>query len=145
MWGSALIGIVSLVITLTILIIFTKLYRDKELGGTITFGQAFKFGFVVVVVSVIVNSIYTYIFQSFIDPEYMTRVMQSIQGKTLAYLEKVGASEVQINKTMEKFADVPTAMKSVKQALISGLIGGAILSLISSAVIKKNKKESELE
>lgn len=142
MWGSALIGILSLVVTLIILIIFTRMYRDKELGGVITFGQAFQFGILVIVVSIIVSSIYTFIFQSFIDPDYMVRVMQSIQDKTLAYLERMGASDAQIDKTMARFAEVPTVFKSIKQGLISGLIGGAILSLISSAVIKKNKKES---
>jgi hypothetical protein len=144
MWGSAVIGIVSLAINLILLIVFTKSYRNKELAGSISFGQAFSFAILLIVVSVIIGAIYNYIFQTLIDPGYTARVMAAIQEKTMAYLQNAGVSEAQMNKTLEKFQDVPTVFKSIKQGLIFGIIGGAILALISSAIVKK-KIETAIE
>lgn len=138
MWGSAVIGLITLAVNLILLIVFTKSYRNKELGGFISFGNAFKFALILVVVSVIIGAIYNYIFQTLIDPGYTARVMAAIQEKTLAYMTNAGVSEAQINKTMEKFQDIPTVGKSLWQGLMFGVIGGAILSLISSAIAKKN-------
>lgn len=138
--GSLTIGIFNLVVLLILLIIFTKAYRDKTLDRKITYGQAFVFGLLVVIVGTIISAIYNYIFNNYIDPEYMQRIMTGIQEKTLNMMAERGVPDDAIEQTMAKFEEqgVPDAMQMVKQTLMGGVIGGAIMSLISSAIVKKD-------
>ncbi len=143
MFGSAAIGLFQIVLTFVLLLIFTKNYRNKELGGSITYGQAIKFAILVVIISTIISTIYTYVFHTLIDPGYMERIMTLMQEKTLNYMEKMGAPESTINDTMEKLQDIPTVFDTIKQSVMYGLIGGGIIALITSAIVKKNQPEEE--
>lgn len=140
LFGSVLLGILQLVLMVFLLIYFTKLYRNNELGGKITFGQAFVFGVLIVVFSTIISSLYSYIFNKFIDPDYAQRIMTMMQDKTYQWMSGKGLSEDQINDAMQKFEakGIPSPMETLITSLEFGLIGGAIMSLISSAIVKKN-------
>jgi len=143
--GSAFIGIVQLVILVYLLIYFTKRYRNSLLSGKITFSQAFTFGILLVVLSSVVTSLYSYIFNKFIDPEYAQRIITMIQDKTYQYMSSKGIPEDQIDSAMKKFEDkgIPTPIETLWSSLKFGLIGGAIMSLISSAIVKKNVSNNE--
>ncbi|MBN1821539.1 MAG: DUF4199 domain-containing protein [Prolixibacteraceae bacterium] len=140
-FGTSIIGLLSLIITFILLLVFTKSYRKKDLGGSITFGQAFLFGLLVMIFCTILTSIYNYVFSTIIDPEYTERLMAVLQQKTMEYMERVGAPESQINKAMERFGDVPTVFESIKRNVMYGVIGGAVMSLIIAASIRKKPKE----
>ena len=142
LFGSAIIGIISLIITFIVLFIFTKMFRNKEMNGFISFKQAFQFAISVIIVSVLISTIYNYIFHTLIDPEYMQNLMAIMQQKTLDYMEKVGAPESQIEKAIERFAEIPTIWKTLRQGIVSGLIAGSILSLIVAAIVKKKEEDS---
>jgi len=148
LFGTIFIGIIQLVILVFLLIYFTKLYRTNLLEGKITFGQAFVFGVLLVVLSSVLTSIYSYIFNKYIDPEYAQRIMTMLQDKTYQYMTSKGVSEDQIESTMKNFENkgIPTPLETLVSSLKFGLIGGAIMSLISSAIIKKNAiKEDAFE
>jgi len=138
--GSSLIGIVQLVVMVMLLIYFTKLYRNNQLDGKISFSQAFVFGVLIVVCSSVISSLYNYIFNKFIDPDYTHRIMTMMQDKTYQFMTSKGLSEDQIDSAMKNFEDkgIPSPIETLKSSLIFGLIGGAIMSLISSAIVKKN-------
>lgn len=143
LFGSAIIGLLSFVITFLLLLFFTKAFRNKEMNGIISFKQAFQFAILVIFFSVIISTIYNYIFHTLIDPEYMQNLMAVMQQKTMDYMQKVGAPEAQIEKTLEKFSEIPTIWKTLRQGIIFGLIGGSILALIVAAIVKK-KEASEV-
>ena len=143
LFGAAIIGLISLIISFVLLIIFAKVYRNKEFGGYISFGEAFKFTFLVIIISTTISIIYSYIFNSFIAPEYMENLMAVMQQKTMNYMESAGVPESQIDKAMEKFGEIPTIWETLKQTALSGLIGGGIIALIASAIVKK-KENSEV-
>lgn len=140
LFGSVLLGVLQLVLMVFILIYFTKLYRNNELGGKITFGQAFVFGVLIVVFSTIISSLYSYIFNQFIDPDYAQRIMTMMQDKTYQWMSGKGLSQDQIDDAMRKFEakGVPSPIETLITSMEFGLIGGAIMSLISSAIVKKN-------
>ncbi|HPE77843.1 MAG TPA: DUF4199 domain-containing protein [Draconibacterium sp.] len=140
-FGSAIIGLLSFVITFLLLLFFTKAYRNKELNGIISFKQAFQFAMLVVIFSVLITTIYNYIFHTLIDPEYMKNLMAVLQQKTMNYMEKVGAPEAQIEKTLEKFSEIPTIWKTLRQGIVTGLIAGAVISLIVAAIVKKKEED----
>lgn len=140
LFGSVLLGILQLVLLVFLLIYFTKLYRNNELGGKITFGQAFIFGVLIVVSSTIISSLYSYIFNKFIDPDYAQRIMTMMQDKTYQWMAGNGVPQDQIDSAMQKFEakGIPSPVETLIKSMEFGLIGGAIMSLISSAIVKKN-------
>jgi hypothetical protein len=142
LFGSIFIGIFNLFLLAYLLVLFTKKYRDNIFDGKITFGQAFSFGVMLVVFSSAITAIYSYIQNKFIDPDYMHRIMTMIQDKTYQMMSNSGLSQDQIDAQMAKIEQrgIPTPIETLVQALESGLIGGAIMSLISSAIVKKNVK-----
>lgn len=154
-WATALIeklglfatmgvSLVSLLITVIMLIILTKRYRDNSLNGVISFKDAFVFGVFVVVLSTIISSLYSYIFNNFIDPGYQERIMASMQDKLYQFMSSKGVSEDQIGQAIDKMQakGTPTPMEVLTQSVIFGLIGGTIMSLISSAIVKKKNEDA---
>jgi hypothetical protein len=140
LFGSVLLGFLQLVLLVFLLIYFTRLYRNNELGGKITFGQAFVFGVLIVVFSTVISSLYSYIFNKFIDPDYAQRIITMMQDKTYQWMSSKGVPEDQIESAMQKFEakGIPSPMETLITSMEFGLIGGAIMSLVSSAIVKKN-------
>jgi len=68
--------------------------------------------------------------------------MTMIQDKTYQMLSSQGLSQDQIDAAMVKFEQkgTPSPMETLVSSLQGGIIGGAIMSLISSAIVKKNVK-----
>lgn len=147
LFGSAFIGILQLALMAFLLVYYTKRYRDTMFNGKITFGQAFSFGVMLVVFSSLISSLYSYILNKYIDPEYMHRVMTMIQDKTYQMLSNSGMSQDQIESQMVKIEErgIPSPIETLVSSLEGGLIGGAIMSLISSAIVKKNVRGGEDE
>lgn len=145
-WGGAIIGFVSFIIYLVLLVLFSKAYRDKYCGGFISFKDAFIAGFTMMILSAVIVAVYNFIFNSFIDPGYMERIMLAMQNKTVQMLESKGMSQEIIDQTIAKFQEkgIPSAGKQVLQNLLSGVIMGAILSVISAAIVKKKNEEAEI-
>jgi uncharacterized membrane protein (DUF485 family) len=146
-FGSAFIGILQLALMAFLLVYYTKRYRDTMFNGKITFGQAFTFGVLLIVFSSVISSLYSYILNKYIDPDYMHRVMTMIQDKTYQMLSNSGMSQDQIEAQMIKIEEkgVPSPIETLVSSLEGGLIGGAIMSLISSAIVKKNARGGEDE
>lgn len=143
-FASAAIGLLSIVITFVLLLIFTINYRKKEWGNYISFGEAFKFAILAVVFSTMITAIYTFIFHKFIDPEYLQNVMAIMGQKTADYMASKGVPDSAIDEAMERFKDVPTIAKTIRQTLLNGLIVGAIISLIV-ALIARKKNEDDIQ
>jgi len=140
LFGTAFLGILQLTLIIFLLLYFTKQYRNNELGGKITFGQAFVFGVLIVVLSAIVNSLYTYIFNKFIDPEYTQRVLTMMQDKTYQFMSNRGMPQDQIDAALKNFdvQEISSPIEMLISSMEFGLIGGAFMSLFSSLIIKKN-------
>jgi predicted membrane protein len=115
-------------------------YRDNLPGGFISFGKAFTSGFLIVLISAIIASLYTYIFLVFIDPAYLQKIIEQSMDDAQAKMVAKGLSEEQMEPALamtRKFLN-PTFMSII--ALVSSAIVGAILSLIAAAFLKKEDK-----
>jgi hypothetical protein len=138
-----LIGLISLIIMIAFLVVGTKAYRDKVLGGTITYWNAVLVGMLIIVFSTILGSFYNLIFNLFIDPEYTDKVIEASKSWWYDYLNNMGAPDASIEDTMNRLDRQQansTPMKSFFQSIYTSIIFGLILSLITSAFIKKNPK-----
>ncbi len=141
-FGSAILGVVSLVISFVVMLVFTKNYRNKEFEGYISFGEAFKFAMLVTVVSTVILIVYNFIFYSFIAPDYLENLYAALQQKTLEYMESRGVPDSAIEQTLERFEEVPSIAKTMRQTAISGIVGGGIISVIVAAIVKKKVEDS---
>ncbi len=133
---------ISLLIYFFIIFYTSKSYRNNILGGYISFGQAFVFGLLVAIFASILSSIYSYIFNALIDPEYAGRVLSATRDWTESFMESKGLPESSIADALDKIDSKGsvTPLKSVRQALIGGTIFGVIISLITSAIVKKKSE-----
>lgn len=146
--GNFFLGITSAIIYVLILIYFTKKFRDNELDGSISFRQAFQIGLYTVIFSSIILALYNFIFNSWIDPGYQQRILDSLPGKTYNMLSKApGMTEELIDESLKTFENMkaPTPVETMFSSLESGLLGGLFFSLISAAIVKKNKAKNGFE
>ena len=130
----------SFVILLAGLIYGTLQYRNINLGGNISFGQAFLSGFMIVLAASVITSIYSYIFLTFIDHAYLERIIQQTMDQSETKMSEKGLSQEQIDSALaitRKFMN-PVIMSIM--AVLSSAFFGAILSLIAAAFLKKEDK-----
>jgi hypothetical protein len=127
----------GIIITIVVLVIAIRSFRDNVRGGVLPFGPAFSFGFVVVLVSSLIGIIYANILWTVIDPEYMTK-MQDLQMEKM--LEQ-GIPEEALDQAM----GITKKFMSPVMMTIFGLLGsvffGTIVALIIAAIFKKNEPE----
>lgn len=142
---NLLLFAVNLLLYGGILLWFTIRYRSESCGGYISYGQAFLFAMLVVLVSSLLSSFYSYIFNAFIDPGYMEKVINMTMESTEAWMRERGLPQERIDMALARLEnrEIPTAFKSAIQGIVSGLIMGLIISLITSAIAKKQEEVFE--
>jgi hypothetical protein len=133
-------------ITMTLLIVFIstgmKNYRDKVLGGSITFSQALIVGILIMVFSTVLSGFYNLIFNNYIDPDYSGKLIESQQKWNYDFMNKMGATNAQIEEQMDRFDKLKQDVDPLQaffQSIYMSAIIGTIISLIIAAFTKKNQ------
>lgn len=132
--ANTALGWFSFVISIAGMVLAMKEFR-AESGGFMTYGQGLGIGTMMSAVSGFISAIYSFIYNEFID----TTLRQQILDKVRTNLEEKGMDDVQIDQAMaisEKFSG-PTF--SFLFPIIGGIVGGFLLSLVVSAIMKKEK------
>jgi hypothetical protein len=133
------IMLIGLAINIAILVIMFKKYRT-ETGGFISFGNAFLYCFIALVVATIISTIFTLLFIQFIEPAYYKNIMDAQK----AYMENYLAgkvSEEQMAQTMDKIDEQAAKMGSIGstlKGLLASVVVSGIIALIVGAIMKKN-------
>lgn len=132
------LGLVGLAINIVLLVIFFKNYRT-QIGGFISFRDAFLYCFVVLVIASLVSTIFTLLFIQFIEPDYYKNLMEAQKAYMENYLSgKV--SEEQMAQTLEKIDEQSAKMGSVTstlKGLLWSTVFSAVIALIVGAIMKK--------
>ncbi len=133
-----MVMLASLAITIVLLVILFKKYRT-QVGGFISFGDAFLYCFIAMLVSILVSTIFTLLFVQFVEPDYYKNIMEANKTWFENYLAgKV--SDEQLTQTMEEMDKKAATMGSFSTTLKNLLIGtifGVIIALIVAAIMKK--------
>lgn len=135
-----LLSLVSLAIAFFGIFLSTKKVRNDVLGGEMTFGQGILIGLVVIFVASVISAIYVYIQSTIIDPDYMKNILEAQKEWMYEFMSSKGVSEEQIEKAIEGIDAKMNEMNPVKTAItsiVSSTIFGLIISLITSAILKK--------
>jgi hypothetical protein len=125
-----------------ICIVFAQIhYRNTELNGEIRYGQAVGFATAAMLFSGIISALYMIILYSFIDPGLIDQ-MKALQEE--AMLQR-GMTEDQIEAAMAISSKMFTPGWMSIMGLISSVVMGTIVSLVSSIFIKKEPNEDSFD
>lgn len=130
------LGYAGIIILIAGLAFAMKNYRDSVLEGIMPFGKAFGFGVLIVVVSGLLGSIYTYLLYTVIDPELQQKLMEFSAEKML---ESGRVTEDQLEQTMEFTKKFMSPVYLTVSGFIMNCIFGTIVSLIVAAIFKKEE------
>lgn len=117
----------------------------KELGGFMSYGDAFKYAFVLLLFDGLVGIVFGVIFVT-IDPSYPETMAQSQFETSIYWAQKFGAPEATLDQMREKFDVQKMAenfsyfgiLKGAGFVVIFDLIGAALIALFT----RKNKPET---
>lgn len=113
-------------------------YRDNEMNGSISYGQAVGFGVAVMLFSGIISALYNLIIFK-IDPSLIDQIKIAQEE---AYLNS-GMSEEKIEVTMEMAAKMMTPGWMAIMGLFGAVFIGTIISLVTSIFVKRPPSEDE--
>ncbi|MCH6201084.1 DUF4199 domain-containing protein [Aquiflexum sp. LQ15W] len=136
------VGIGILVLYFGLIIYFGGQYR-ASIGGFMTFGTAFNFAFVAMVVSGIISMLGSLLLYNVVDPALPGVLIESQMETQMAMLERFGAADAM---TSEQIDDIRTSLEGgytvLGQVKAFGflLIAYAIIALILGAILKKRDK-----
>lgn len=123
----------SLVISLVVLFLMLRSYRDHYNNGFISYGKSVGTGFVINLYAVIISAIYIYVLYSFIDP--------GLADKQLAFAEEKmiskGIPESAIDAGMAMQAKLMKPWFTALMTVINGAFFGLLMSLLVSLFIMK--------
>lgn len=136
------VGIGILVLYIGLIIYFGSQYRTS-IGGFMSFGTAFNFAFIAMVVSGLLGICGNLLLYNVVDPALPGVLIESQMETQMAMLEKFGAAD---SMTSEQLDDIRTSLESgytvTGQLKAFGflLIAYAIIALILGAILKKRDK-----
>lgn len=135
--GGAIYGYASMLLAFSLIFFGIKKYRDQNSEGKITFGTAFKMGFLITLIAPTIYVITWLIDYYYFMPDFMEKYAE----QTITKLKNEGAAQEIIDTTtrdMASFAEMYknpffNAMITFAEILPVGLI----VTLISAAILKR--------
>jgi hypothetical protein len=139
---SMLVGYASMLLAFCLIFVAIKNYRDKHLGGVISFGRAFTTGLWIALISSLCYTIAWVIFYKGFYPDFMVQYTQA----EMTALQKSGKSAAQIAEA-KKGMDSMMAMYNTWPGLIGMTLMeilplGVLVSLICALILRR--KENKL-
>ena len=133
----------SLLISIAVLFLLLRSYRDHYNSGYISFGKSVGAGVIISIYSAVISAIFIYVLYAFIDPGLVEKTLAVTEAKMIAK----GVPEMAIDKAMEIQAKMMKPWFTSLMGIVNGIFSGVILSLIVSlAIMKKgNPLLDELE
>lgn len=126
-------GYLFLLAEVIILFFLLKSYRDNYLHGTISYGQALGAGVVIFLYATIITSIFSYILNTFIDPDLMAK---GLAAQEQMLLDR-GMTQEQVDAGLKVAEKMMKPAISIPIGLVVNMFFGLILSLIAAAFVRK--------
>ena len=140
---SGWFGLFMLVVFFVLIIYFGLQYR-KELGGFMSFGTAFNFSFIAMVISGLIGVIGQMLLYHVVDPALPEVLSDAALENTLSMMEKFGANPDALPAEQLEEIKVQTRKGFTPVGLLKSfgiaLIIYAIIALILGAILKKRDK-----
>jgi hypothetical protein len=129
-------GLIILPIMFIIHFYLVKSYKDKQMEGYITFGNAFSVCMQIFVFSAVIASLYDIIYLQFISPATNEMILKLAEQKIN---EKGTLTDDQMEMAMKVARVMNSPIVKFFTSLLFSCIFGAIISAIIAAICKKEK------
>ncbi len=126
----------GLIITLAVVFFAHREYKNNG-DGFMNYGQGVGIGAWIGLVGSVISSVFTYVYVSFINTEYVS-TLKDIQRMKM---EEQGLSDAQIDQAMEITGAFMTPVALLGMGLFMGVLFTVIIALIVSAFTKKARPE----
>jgi len=126
----------TFILFIGIIVFGIKKYKEAN-GGFLSWIEAVKIGVGIAIISALISTIYTFIFNTYIEPDFINQSIEFQNQKMLAS----GYTEEQIesaNALTEKMKN-PTIIAAM--GIIGSAIGGFVVAAIAGAIMKKSEEE----
>ena len=131
---NAAISWLGMIIPIAAMVMGMKEFRSLN-QGFMTYGQGVGIGTLMSAISGFLSSVYTYIYNIFIDPTLRQQVLDKVRDD----LESKGMDDTQIEAALEMTQKFSTPGITFFVGILMSIIMGFIFSLIISAIFKKDK------
>ena len=135
--GSIWLGYATMLIAFSMIFVGIKNYRDKYNGGIISFGKAFKIGFLITLIASTIYVIVWLIEEHFFFPDFMEKY-------TAHQLAKLQSSGISATELASKTKELEQSKEMYKNPFFKILMTyaeilpvGLIVTLISSLILKR--------
>lgn len=111
--------------------------RDKTLGGSISYGQAFGAGFWTGFFAAIIGTIFTYFYFTYINPEIITEILLDSEEQMLEKYPNMSDEDIDNALVLtEKFTSGPVMTIF---SFLMNLLSATVLSLIIAIFVKREE------
>lgn len=119
--------------------------KFKEQGdGFMPFGKGFVIGFMVLLISGLLNSLFTYVYLTILDPSSLELIKEQGVEESIKNMESQGMSDAEIDQALEFSEVFLTAEFITGAAFLTSLLIGTVLVLIITAVTQKKNPVLDL-
>ncbi|TGE15843.1 DUF4199 domain-containing protein [Hymenobacter elongatus] len=135
---SSQVNNIIYVVLIVGIILAHKAYKQQN-QGFMSFSQGLGIGLLVALIAGLVSGVFSYIYAEFIDPTYITTIMEGMR----AQMEGQGRTQEQIDISISWMQKLMTGPMILATVLLAMFFWGLIISLIASAFTKHNRPEFE--
>ena len=125
-------SLLTYVVIIAGLVWSVMVYR-KQIGGYISYGQAFGYSITVAATYAILSAVFTLLLTRVIDPNYMETVLAFTEETLL----NAGMSQAQVDMAMEMSSSFSHPAITFVSSVFVSLFISAIIALVTSAIVKK--------
>jgi hypothetical protein len=134
---AMILSLLSFVIWIGAMVIAVRQVRSEQ-DNIISFGAAFKTAFFALVVMAVISLVWSFVLTNVIAPDFYNDLLDGMR----AAMEDQGAPEESIDMMMGIYEKIFSPVLGPIVSLASSLIGGAIVSLIVGAIMKKDAPQT---
>lgn len=129
----------GLVILIGGMVMAHNAYKQAN-GGFMDYSEGLGIGAFMSVISGILSTAFSFVYMKFVDPEYMSRIMETTRAKMEA---KGNMSDEQIDQAMGMAQKFSTGGWMILFGILGSLLFGFLIALAVSAITKNTKPEFE--
>jgi len=141
-------ALASLVFSIALVSWFGIKYRNEEMDGFLSYGKAYGYSFVMIIVSGVISTLFTIILSTVIDPELPGILADASLEQSLEMMKSFGADPDALDDDMldemRQKSEDQFSVKGRLMGMIGVVVAAAVISLITAAIIKKKQPENEL-
>jgi hypothetical protein len=142
LYGQSWTAYVSYAILLGGVILASWHYRDKRMGGFITYGQSFTAGFLAGLYAALIVGVFTYLFMTFMGDEFKAMLLQQSEERILE--QRPDISDEEYDMAMKFTENMMKPWWMTLMSVLSNVFFSLVFALITSIFIKRPKPENSV-